>query len=90
MTFNSALTRMGYKGVATAHGFRTLFSTQANENNWHPDIIELQLAHAERNQVRAAYNRAQRIPDRVKLMQWWGDYLDAIEAGRRAGLRVIS
>lgn len=90
MTFNSALARIGYKGVATAHGFRTLFSTQANENNWHPDIIELQLAHAERNQVRAAYNRAQRIPDRVKLMQWWGDYLDAIEAGRRAGLRVIS
>ncbi len=83
MAFNSSLARMGYKGIATAHGFRSLFSTQANENNWHPDIIELQLAHAERNQVRAAYNRAQRIPDRVKLMQWWGDYLDSVEASVR-------
>ena len=79
MTFNSALARMGYKGVATAHGFRTLFSTQANEHNWHPDIIELQLAHIERNEVRAAYNRAQRLPDRAQLMQWWGDYLESIE-----------
>lgn len=75
-TLNSALARMGYKGEATAHGFRSLFSTVANEAGWNPDVIERQLAHVERNQVRAAYNRSSYIQDRVKLMQWWADYLD--------------
>ncbi len=76
-TFNSALARMGYKNSATAHGFRSLFSTVANEAGWPPDIIERQLAHIERNQVRAAYNRSTYLQDRVKLMQWWADYLNA-------------
>jgi integrase len=57
-TLNSALVRLGYKGIATAHGFRTLFSTCANEAGWSSDVIEKQLAHEERNEVRAAYNRA--------------------------------
>ena len=80
-TFNSALARMGYKGTATAHGFRALFSTVANECNWNPDVIERQLAHKERNEVRAAYHRTTYLEDRTKLMQWWADYLD----GRKAG-----
>ena len=80
-TFNSALARMGYKNVATAHGFRALFSTVANECGWNPDVIERQLAHKEQNSVRAAYHRSTYLADRVKLMQWWGDYLD----GRKAG-----
>lgn len=80
-TFNSALARMGYKGSATAHGFRALFSTVANEFGWNPDVIERQLAHIEGNRVRAAYHRSLYLEDRVKLMQWWGDYLD----GRKAG-----
>lgn len=80
-TFNSALARMGYKATATAHGFRALFSTVANECGWNPDVIERQLAHAERNEVRAAYHRSTYMKDREKLMQWWGDYLD----GRKAG-----
>ena len=80
-TFNSALARMGYKNVATAHGFRALFSTVANECGWNPDVIERQLAHKEQNSVRAAYHRSTYLADRVKLMQWWSDYLD----GRKAG-----
>jgi hypothetical protein len=52
---------------------------------YHPDLIELQLAHAERNQVRAAYNKAQRLPERRKMMQAWTDYLD----GLRAGAKVV-
>ncbi len=80
-TFNSALARMGYKGTATAHGFRALFSTVANECGWNADVIERQLAHIERNKVRAAYHRSTYMEDRTKLLQWWADYLD----GRRAG-----
>ena len=75
-TFNSALARMGYKSSATAHGFRALFSTAANEAEWNADVIERQLAHAERNEVRAAYNRTSYLPERAKMMQWWADRLD--------------
>jgi len=77
-TLNSALARMGYKGIATAHGFRTLFSTCANEAGWNSDVIEKQLAHEERDDVRGAYNRAQWMADRVKLMQWWADRVDQL------------
>lgn len=80
-TFNSALARMGYKYTATAHGFRALFSTVANECGWNPDVIERQLAHKEQNEIRAAYHRSTYLTDRERLMQWWGDYLD----GRKAG-----
>lgn len=81
-TFNSAIARMGYKGSATAHGFRALFSTVANECGWNPDVIERQLAHAERNGVRAAYHRSTYMPDRASMLQWWADYLDARKAGK--------
>ena len=80
-TLNSALARLGYKGIATAHGFRTLFSTCANEGGWNSEVIEKQLAHEERNEVRGAYNRAQWIADRTKLMQWWADRLDKLRKG---------
>jgi len=53
-------------------------STLLNEQGFPPDVIELQLAHAERNKVRAAYNKAQRIPERRKMMQEWADYLDGL------------
>jgi integrase len=64
----------------TAHGFRSMASTLLNEQGWHPDLIELQLAHAERNKVRGAYNKAQRIAERRKMMQAWADYLDGLKA----------
>ena len=81
-TFNSAMARMGYKYLATAHGFRSLFSTVANEAGWNADAIERQLAHAERNQVRAAYDRGARLQERVKLMDWWANYLDSRRVGK--------
>jgi integrase len=81
-TFNSAMARMGYKGSATAHGFRALFSTVANESGWNPDVIERQLAHIERNGVRAAYHRSTYMQDREKLLQWWADYLDGRKGGK--------
>ena len=77
-TLNSALARLGYKGIATAHGFRTLFSTCANEAGWNSDVIEKQLSHEERDDVRRAYNRAQWLPERAKLMQWWANHLDSL------------
>jgi integrase len=80
-TLNSALAYMGYKGKATAHGFRTLFSTSANEAGWPTDVIEKQLAHEERDEVRAAYNRASWLPQRQQLMQWWSDHVDKLRKG---------
>lgn len=80
-TLNGALARMGYKGIATAHGMRSLFSTCANEAGWNGDLVEKQLAHEERDDVRAAYNRAKHVAERAKLMQWWADYLDKLRAG---------
>jgi integrase len=71
-----ALYRMGYHSRATGHGFRATASTILNENGFRSDIIERQLAHAERNKVRASYNHAQYLSERKTMMQWWGDYLD--------------
>lgn len=81
-TLNAALRRLGYSGDEhVAHGFRSTASTLLNEQGWHPDLIELQLAHAPRNKVRAAYNRAERLAERRKMMQAWADYLDGLKAG---------
>ncbi len=80
-TLNAALRRLGYaKDEMTAHGFRSVASTFLNELGWAPDLIEPQLAHAERNKVRAAYNRAERLPERRRMMQAWADHLDSLKA----------
>jgi len=76
-----ALYRLGYKGKMTGHGFRAVASTILNEQGWRADVIERQLAHCERNEVRGAYNRAQYLPERVKMMQAWADYVDGVAAG---------
>lgn len=73
----SVIYRMGYKGKVTGHGFRHTASTILNENGFNRDHIERQLAHVEDNKVRGVYNHAEYLPDRRKMMQWWGDYLDA-------------
>lgn len=75
-TINSMIHRMGYKGRIVGHGFRSLFSTALNENGFNRDAIERQLAHVERNKVRAAYNRAEYLDERRRLMQWWADFVD--------------
>lgn len=76
-----ALHDMGYKGKATVHGFRARASTILNEQGYRPDVIERQLAHAETNKVRAAYNHAEYLPERTKMMQEWADYLVNIHLG---------
>ena len=81
-TVNAALRRMGYtKDEMTAHGFRSMASTILNEQGWFGDAIERQLAHGESNGVRAAYNYAQHMPERKKMMQAWADYLDGLASG---------
>ncbi|MDD2864820.1 MAG: tyrosine-type recombinase/integrase [Methylococcales bacterium] len=79
-TIRVALRTLGYDGdTMTAHGFRTTASTLLNEQGWSPDAIERQLAHAPRDAVRAAYNRAQYLEERRKMMQSWADYLDELK-----------
>jgi integrase len=76
----AALRRLGYtKDEMTGHGFRSMASTLLNEQGWHRDAIERQLAHTERNAVRAAYNYAEHLPERRKMMQAWADYLDGLK-----------
>ena len=71
--------RLGYAGRHTIHGFRTIASTVLNESRkWHPDVIECQLAHQESNKVRNAYNRAEHLDERRRMMQWWSDYIDSV------------
>jgi integrase len=83
-TLNAALRRIGFsQDEHTAHGFRSMASTRLNEMGFPPDVIELQLAHAERDEVRRAYNRATRLAERRRMMQAWADYLDELKAGAK-------
>jgi integrase len=78
-----ALYRMGHHSRATVHGFRGVASTVLNENGFHPDWIERQLAHDEANKIRGAYNAAQYLAGRRSMLQWYADYLDALRDGRK-------
>ncbi|WP_027190866.1 tyrosine-type recombinase/integrase [Fundidesulfovibrio putealis] len=83
-TVNGALRRLGYtKDELTGHGFRSMASTLLNEQGWNRDAIERQLAHAERDNIRAAYNYAEFLPERRKMMQAWADYLDSLKTGAK-------
>lgn len=80
-TVLAALRRMGYaKDEMSGHGFRAMASTLLHEQGWLSDIIERQLAHAERNSIKAAYNYAKHLPERRKMMQDWADYLDDLKS----------
>ncbi len=85
-TINGALRRLGFSAdVATAHGFRATASTLLNESGlWNPDAIERQLAHAERNEVRRAYTRGEHWEERVRMMNWWSDYLSEIKTSMKS------
>ena len=81
-TLNHALMKLGYKNLMTTHGFRSMFSTTANchktKHGFHPDVIEACLAHAEKNKVRAAYDRTdvmKYFEEKKKLVLWWGNWL---------------
>lgn len=79
-TINVALRSMGYDGSRmVGHGFRATASTLLHEKGWQPEVIELQLAHKQRNQVAAAYNRSARLEERRQMMQSWSDYLEELK-----------
>lgn len=81
-TVNAALRRLGYtREEQTGHGFRSIASTLLHEQGWPSDVIERQLAHSERNSVKAAYNYAEHLPERRKMMQAWADYLNGLKNG---------
>lgn len=82
-TILKALERMGYKGRMTGHGFRGIASTLLHEQGHRHDVIELQLAHQERNSVSAAYNHATYLKERRVLMQAWADHLDELRRGAK-------
>jgi integrase len=74
-TSNAAILRMGYQGRLVSHGLRSLASTTLNEQGFSPDIIEVALAHVDKNEVRRAYNRADYLEQRRNMMQWWSDHI---------------
>jgi integrase len=81
-----ALYRMGYHSRATVHGFRAMASTALNEMGFRSDVIERQLAHQEKNAVRASYNRAEYLAERRAMMQHWADHLDTLAGGNIVSL----
>lgn len=76
-TLNRCLERMGYAGKFSAHGFRATASTYLNENGWRSDVIEMQLAHQERNKSRKSYNHAKYLTERTLMMQQWADFVES-------------
>ena len=90
-TVNAALRRLGYSNTQmTGHGFRSMASTLLNEQGWHPDAIERQLAHQEPNEIRAAYNYARHLPERRRMMQAWADYLQGLKVNQEWRISVDS
>lgn len=90
-TVNKAIALLGYKGRVVGHGFRATASTILNESRkFHPDAIERQLAHKDRNEIRAIYDRAEHLEERQRLMQWWADKLDALTASNVVPLRQMA
>ena len=85
-TVNGGLRRLGWSGSEmTGHGFRSMASTLLNEQGWNRDAIERQLAHSERNSIRAAYNYAEHLPERRRMMQAWSDYSETLKRRPDAG-----
>lgn len=83
-TMTNALRRLGYTGEEmTVHGFRHMASTLLHEKGYPSHLIEKQLAHSDRNRIRAVYNYAEYLPERRKMLQEWADYLDALKAGAK-------
>lgn len=88
-TLNTAITRLTNpetgkpfgRGFLTSHGIRHTTSTQLNELRFNPDVIELQMAHAPKDRIRAVYDKSELMPERIKMMQQWADYLDSLKRG---------
>lgn len=91
-TINAALRRLGYaKDEMTSHGFRSMASTVLHEQGWASDVVERQLAHVEKNRVKAAYCHAEHLPERRRMMQSWADFLDGLKSGAKVSpIRAVS
>lgn len=81
-TANMALKRMGFQNRLVAHGLRSLASTTLNEQGFDGEIVEVALAHSDKNQIRAAYNNAEYIERRRKLMFWWSEHIEQAVTGK--------
>jgi integrase len=81
-TVNAMLKRIGFKDKLVSHGFRSLASTTLNEQQFDPDIIEVALAHLDKNTIRAKYNRAEYLEQRRVMMQWWSDHIEEAATGK--------
>lgn len=80
-TANMALKRMGFQDRLVSHGLRSMASTILNEHGWDPELIEVALAHVDKDEVRSAYNRADYIERRRPMMTWWSDYIQKAATG---------
>jgi len=95
-TANMAIKRMGYKGRLVSHGLRAIASTTLNEQGFDSDIIESALSHVDNNEVRRAYNRADYLERRAKMMTWWSNHIESCANGNFSlasstkGLRAVN
>lgn len=80
-TANMALKRMGFEGRLVSHGMRSMASTTLNEHGWEPELIEVALAHVDKDEVRSAYNRADYIERRRPMMAWWSEHIQKAATG---------
>jgi integrase len=80
-TANMALKRMGFEGRLVSHGMRSIASTILNEHGWEPELIEVALAHVDKDEVRSAYNRAEYIERRRPMMAWWSEHIQEAATG---------
>jgi integrase len=86
---NMALKRMGFAGELVSHGLRALASTTLNEQGFEPDVIEAALAHIDKNEVRRAYNRAEYLERRRKLMYWWSEHIEQAQLGKFNKSKIV-
>lgn len=90
-----AFEKLSFNKEIVPHGFRSLASTVLNEEGFNPDVIEAALAHKSGDVVRDIYNRSTYFDKRIKLMQWWGDFIESAESGHilksqgDRGLRLV-
>lgn len=80
-TASMALKRMGFEGRLVSHGMRSMASTILNEQGWDPELIEVALAHVDKDEVRSAYNRADYVERRRPMMIWWGEHIQQAATG---------
>lgn len=83
-SISKALREAGLRGVTVSHGFRATFRTIARERlRIDPDVLEAQIAHAKKDEIQAAYDRAQFLEERHQIIQRWADYIDAVQSGAK-------